>query len=360
MGTFAEALARSQAGVPTGPCPPLPTITQNLAYASDWEAARAHFTCVIKKETGGVWTTAQQQDREKRTNNFIYSSLAKYANVTGAGAQVVETKLKEIEAYSPPVLNVAPKIITPTAPAPATVAPEPKVSTGATLAPQPKGTNMDLSTLGIIGGTAVGGPIGGVIGTGLSVLGGLGGSKCPGPYNYDPLTGGCVPKADYWARVGGGGETPTSPGTKPTGFVGGSGACPTGYRWDGQRCIETGMGGAIERFLPGGQTGTGMDVYGQAVVGAWGKPALVPYTGSIPTRRCPPGAVLGKDNLCYARNSIPNSERKWPKPPRPLLTAQEMKTLRKIKSLEKKVKRAWQAAGSPGKPHVHRKTTRKR
>jgi len=93
-----------------------------------------------------------------------------------------------------------------------------------------------------------------------------------------------------------------------------------------------------------------MDVYGQAVVGAWGKPALVPYTGSVPTRRCPPGAVLGKDNLCYQKGAIRNSDRKWPKPTAPLLSAGEMKTLRKIKSLENKVKRAWQAAGSPGKP----------
>lgn len=298
-----------------------------------------------------------------RVSSMRFSSTPAPSTVTG---QTKDPALLERSALPLTEWPSTTRKLTPTAPAPSTVSPTPSPGGGPTpgmVAAQPstpaKGSTMDYGLLATGIGTAIGGPIGGVIGGATSLLGG-GGSKCPGPYNYDSATGRCVPKPDYWARVGGGGETTTSPGVKPTGYVGGSGPCPVGYQWDGQRCIESGFGGSVARILPGGDTGTGMDVYGQAVVGAWGKPALVPYTGSVPTRRCPPGAVLGKDNLCYARGSIPNSARKWPKPPRPLLTAQEMKTLRKIKSLEKKVKRAWQAAGSPGKPRPQRKTTRRR
>lgn len=196
----------------------------------------------------------------------------------------------------------------------------------------------------------------GIIQTGTSLLTG-GRSKCPGPYNYNPQTGGCDPKPDYWDRVGGG-EAGGSPGVLPTGFATPN-ACPTGYVWDGARCKAAGVGGTVERILPGGETGYGMDVYGEAVVGAFGKPALVPYVASVPTARCPPGAVLGKDNLCYAKGSITNAERKWPKPTRPLLSAGDMKTLRKINSLQNKVKRAWQVAGKPGQTKHRAQTCKK-
>lgn len=187
-----------------------------------------------------------------------------------------------------------------------------------------------FSTTGIAGtmGTILGGPLGGVGGSALgSVLSGTGKSRCPGPYNYDPVTGACVPKPDIGSRLQAGGS------------------CPSGYHWDGTQCVASGIGGTVQRILPGGQTGTGVDVYGNAVMGAFGMPALVPATESQPTRRCPPGLVLGKDNLCYARSSIRNSDRKWPKPPRPLLSAQDMKTIRKAASLQNKVKRTATKSG---------------
>lgn len=115
--------------------------------------------------------------------------------------------------------------------------------------------------------------------------------------------------------------------------------CPTGFEWDGSRCVQTGVRGTIERFLPGGETGTGADVYGQAVIGAFGKPALVPFVEAQPTRRCPPGAVLGKDNLCYDRRSIRNSDRKWPKPPKPPITVADRKAIRRAASAQNRVKR---------------------
>ncbi len=154
----------------------------------------------------------------------------------------------------------------------------------------------------------------------------------------------------------GGGETATSPGVPETGF-GIAAGCPTGYRWDGNRCVKTGIVGTIQQWVPGGQTGVLPEAvpevgYGEAVIGAFGVPAMVPaqvgQTQYGPILRCPTGAVLGKDNLCYQKGTISNKQRKWPKPARPLLTGGDMKTLRRAKTLEGRVKRAWSAAGSPG------------
>jgi len=225
-----------------------------------------------------------------------------------------------------------------------------------TATPVTRTSTMDSTLIGTTIGTIIGGPGGGTIG---GLIGSVipGESRCPGPYNYDPVTGGCVPKPDYLTRTGGG-ELPGSPGVNITGY-GTSGLtstqCPTGYRWDGSRCVVEGIGGYVERMLPGGSTGVlpqGSGGYGEAVVGAFGVPALVPaQVGQInggPILRCPTGAVLGKDNLCYMKGSIPSKYRKWRPGPRPLLTGGEMKMLRKINTLENKVKRAWSMAGKPG------------
>lgn len=189
------------------------------------------------------------------------------------------------------------------------------------------------------------------------------------PPGFQPIGPGNTPSGINWGDlidwgtnlIGGligGGETPTSPGVQPTGLTT-PGQCPQGYQWNGQQCVATGFAGTIQQWLPGGQTGTMQDQFGQAVMGGFGIPAMVPaQVGTInggPILRCPTGAVLGKDNLCYQKGSIPNKHRKWPKGPRPLLTGGEMKTLRKVKSLENKVKRAWTAAGKPGQRTCRRK-----
>lgn len=212
-------------------------------------------------------------------------------------------------------------------------------------------------------GTSSGGSStsGGWVDTGLNignqVVGsGIGASKCKGPYNY--VNGRCVLKPPTWggwanypggyagfvSTVGGANVGYQGSGNAGLG-LGPGGPCPTGFEWDGMQCIQSGFQGWVEQTLPGGETGTGLDVYGQAVMGAFGKPAIVPATMSQPTRRCPPGTVLGKDNLCYARGSIANSNRKWPKPPRPLLSSHDMKTIRKAKSLANRVKKAATATG---------------
>jgi hypothetical protein len=191
-----------------------------------------------------------------------------------------------------------------------------------------------------------------------AILGGIGGLITGGP-------GGIIPGAigGYLGTGTGSGESPSSPGVTHAGTGALTSGCPTGYEWDGTRCVQSGLGGTVARILPGGSTGAlpQGNGYGQAVMGAFGVPALQPaQVGSTlygPILRCPPGAVLGKDNLCYMKGSITNKQRKWPKPPRPLLSAGDMKTLRKVKSLENRVKKAWRAAGSPGqrKPCTHKK-----
>ena len=202
-----------------------------------------------------------------------------------------------------------------------------------------QGTNPGIGIN--VGGVDVGyGPGGATIG-GVPIpgSGSWGGSKCKGPYNYNPVTGRCDPKPGV-----GFGETTGSPGVQPTGLTGG-GPCPTGYEWDGSTCRRQGFIGTIQQALPGGNTGTGVDVYGEATIGSFGMPALVPFTEAVPVNRCPPGAVLGKDNLCYMKGSIPNRWRKWPKPPRPALTAGDMKTLRRAETLKNRVSRAAMSAG---------------
>lgn len=120
-------------------------------------------------------------------------------------------------------------------------------------------------------------------------------------------------------------------------------SCPPGFQANPQTgvCEVIGIVGAGQRFFPGGQTGTLPTVqegYGDAVVGAWGKPALVPAQAQGVTLRCPPGAVLGKDNLCYEKSSIPNSSRKWPKPTKPPISRADWKALQTADRVKNKAK----------------------
>jgi len=159
-----------------------------------------------------------------------------------------------------------------------------------------------------------------------------------------------------WARkelgLGGGGTSGSTPAE-------GSGPCPQGYQFNARtlQCEEIGLGGAIERTLPGGQTGTMADAYGQATVGAFGIPALVPAQRGTTVRsdgtthpilKCPPGAVLGKDNLCYMKGSIPRQFRKWKPAAKPVVSAHDAKMMRKYGpggSKQNRVKKLAQTAG---------------
>ena len=142
------------------------------------------------------------------------------------------------------------------------------------------------------------------------------------------------------------------PGSRPPASRGLT-SCPQGYRNEGGQCVETGWRGVAERVLPGGQSGTMVDEYGEAVLGSFGIPALVPaQVGQIhgnPILRCPPGAVLGKDNLCYQKSSIPKAFRKWKPAAKPPMTAADARALRRIGTLQNRVKRLASSAGMTAK-----------
>lgn len=129
--------------------------------------------------------------------------------------------------------------------------------------------------------------------------------------------------------------------------------CPPGFRANPSTgiCEAEGMIGAVQRFLPGGQTGTlpqvngGAVGYGNAVMGSFGVPALQPAQASTVAFRCPPGSVLGKDNLCYQKGSIPMQFRKWRPAKKPPISAKDWRALQTSARVEKKAKNIAQKAG---------------
>jgi len=127
--------------------------------------------------------------------------------------------------------------------------------------------------------------------------------------------------------------------------------CPGGFRVDPRSgdCIQIGFRGAVERALPFGQTGTLADEFGEAVVGAFGMPALIPaQVGEIqgrPILRCPRGAVLGKDSLCYQKGVIPIKFRKWRPARKPPISAKRWAELKGTATTKRMAKEIAAAAG---------------
>ncbi len=121
--------------------------------------------------------------------------------------------------------------------------------------------------------------------------------------------------------------------------------CAPGQLRVGGLCIDplgTGLPGFGIAPVPQTPTTTGVSTMptGQAVVGSFGLPAMVPETvGSIrrrdgtvaPIRRCGPRMVLGTDDLCYPKALLPRRSkfRKWRQPPRPAVSAGDVKAIRR-------------------------------
>lgn len=201
------------------------------------------------------------------------------------------------------------------------------------IAPPPPGINPRRSG-GFSGLRLTGDP------TNPGTVGDLGGGFSGGG-NEDSILGGIL--RDLGKRAGeelgnrlfgGGGGTSGDSGS--SGFAAG---CPTGFKRnaDGQ-CIEEGLGGAARRILPGGGTGTLEGMGGTAVMGAFGKPAVIPMQVGTRTRndgvvspilQCPRSMVLGTDNLCYPKSSISRADRKWKPSARPPVSAHDAKMMRK-------------------------------
>jgi hypothetical protein len=122
-----------------------------------------------------------------------------------------------------------------------------------------------------------------------------------------PGTGGVVP-----------GTTTTTPlvPTQP------SASCPPGtFRF------PPFVGPCVDLVPGGGTSGAGMVLqYGEAVMGRYGA-GLVPAMRSVTVKRCPPGAVLGKDEICYNRRDLRRDDRKWVPGRRPLLTGGDLNAI---------------------------------
>jgi len=140
-------------------------------------------------------------------------------------------------------------------------------------------------------------------------------------------------------------------GGKPS--VAAKSSCPPGFFADPNTgvCKAGGVGGAVQRFLPGGQTGTlpqvpaSQQAYGNAVMGSFGVPALQPAQAQSVALRCPPGSVLGKDNLCYQKGSIPAQFRKWRPARKPPISAKDWKALQTADRVKNKAKNVATKAG---------------
>ena len=147
---------------------------------------------------------------------------------------------------------------------------------------------------------------------------------------------------------------PGGPGSPTSTAI--SGSCPHGHVRDARgRCRKTGIEGAVERLLPGGDTGFAPDdMFGAAVMGRYGA-ALEPAHIPSERLRCPSGTVLGRDDLCYNRRDLKKSERKWPPGTKPVLTGGQVNTLRKAQRIQERMKKL----GLTGAPHTHRRKTKK-
>lgn len=143
----------------------------------------------------------------------------------------------------------------------------------------------------------------------LALKGGGGEKGCPP--GFSDTTQGCLPTQTALGRSLRG-ELPLGPAP-----------CPSGTVPDPQ-----GRGFCVSPRSPVGRAARATtNGFGNAVMGQFGA-ALEPEQFQTLTRRCPRGAVLGLDGLCYNRRDLRNTERMWPRGTAPLLTGGDMRCIR--------------------------------
>lgn len=177
---------------------------------------------------------------------------------------------------------------------------------------------------GVVGGFVSGGPVGAIAG---GVKGVVGGGQKQFPASVPGITFDPRIITDTIAKI-----LPQGRCNPPA--VMRNGICQT---------PTPGVVGFGQRVIPGGATGfevapANCSDFGEAVNGQFGV-ALVPATCQQTTHRCPSGAVLGRDGLCYNKSQISNKERLWPQGRRPLLTGGEMRAISTAASAAKKLQR---------------------
>ncbi len=135
----------------------------------------------------------------------------------------------------------------------------------------------------------------------------------------------------------------------PKGFSGAKfEACPPGFVTILGRCVPTSVPSAISdprsigrpitEFVPSGGELVGPPRPGGGIR-SFGPGGFEPELFATTTRRCPKGAVLAVDGLCYNRRDLRNNERMWPRGRRPLLTGGEMRCINVASSAAKKLQR---------------------
>lgn len=85
----------------------------------------------------------------------------------------------------------------------------------------------------------------------------------------------------------------------------------------------------------------------QAVVGAFDMPAIAPFAETRVVLDCPPGMVLGKDDLCYPSAVLRRNSRfrKWRSVPRPSISRRDERALSTRAAVVKDLKRLSKQAG---------------
>lgn len=105
--------------------------------------------------------------------------------------------------------------------------------------------------------------------------------------------------------------------------------CPEGQLGIPPACFD---------LVPGGGTqGGGMYIgYGEAVMGRYGaaiQPSVIPQQ----IRRCPKGAVLGNDGLCYNKSQLRRSDRAHIPGRKPLFTGGDLNAISRASRVSKKL-----------------------
>lgn len=163
-----------------------------------------------------------------------------------------------------------------------------------------------------------------------AIVGGLTGFATGGP-------GGAVVGALSGALGSGGGSTGGQGSSIPDAQSFAGTSCPPGYYSVGGTCINPGAAfpGGAPLTLP--QSGTQVTQGGSAMPGGMGGVvAVAPNTYSTLRRSCPPGMVLGRDDLCYYKGMLPKSMRKWPYT-KPYITRSDYKAIARADRTRKKL-----------------------
>ena len=192
--------------------------------------------------------------------------------------------------------------------------------------------------IGAVGGFISGGPLGAV---GGFIRGGRGGAPQPTPVPLVqaaiPMRAACPP--GFFETPAGGCQANAQPESRLGPLRAEIGA--RGLQ-DGRAAMAPPRRGAPSNGAFDRPPVPTLAVTGQ--FGAGFEPSLI----SSEMLECPPGTILGKDEVCYNRRDLRNNERKWPKGRRPLLTGGEMRAISTAASAAKRLQKKQQQLRSLG------------